>query len=1326
MPTQYLLGLDVGGGGGRCLLVDTQTGATTTAFQAWSHPPAPTAGAWAFDLDAAGIWRTLGAVTRATLARAGAAPQDVAGLAATSMRHGTVVLDGQGDILLATPNKDARAASVGLEGNAALFQRTGRAPSPVFLVARLLWMKENAPDAFRRARAVLSISDWIGYLLTGTPACERSQAGESMLLDLRTRAWAADLVAGAGLPENIFPPLQDAGTRLGALSAQAAAHLGLVPGTPVAAGGADTQSGLLGAGVTAPGQIGVVAGTTTPVQVVVAQPVTDGRMRVWTGLHVIPGQYVVESNAGQMGSTLEWMARLMYAGWPNPAAALCAEAANSAPGAHGMLSTIGAQIFNAAAMSLPIDTLTFSAVTLPAGGRADVARAVLEGMAYAVRANVEQALECTGGTCGGVWLTGGMSRSTCWSRILADVLQTPVHVSAAPEATALGAAICAGTGAGLYPDLVAGARALARAGREHAPGADAAAYRELYADWRALLQARGEADTVAAGQIMQFMAPQPSAATAQRSGFRPRIYVTAEVDDGALEKLRELGEVTYAPYRGEGRLLVGDELVEVIAGYHVFITEVDIVGADDLLRLPDLRVVGVCRGNPTNVDVAACTAAGIPMFNTPARNADAVADLAVGFMLMLARRLQAAAAFLHEPGSEAGDMGRMGIAHEQFLGGELWRKTIGVVGGGAIGRRVIARLLPFGARILLHDPYLTAEQSALLGAENVGLEKLLAESDFVTLHAPVTDETRGMIGAEAFARMKPGACLVNTARAALVDQDALLAALQGGRLAAAALDVFAVEPPGADDPLLACPSVIATPHVGGNTREVAAHQGEIVASEIAALLAGDEPRYLLNPAALEGFAWSGPRTADAARLRQLAAGPGPAVNDLGLEAQRQAQEKPEQAAPAEPAAPSEMATPVHTEKKGGLLSAVKRVLGAKPDMPPTPTPAAVPAAGQSARDKMIAILAEFTRRVAADPAMAEFARGKHVVFEFTLKDLDQSFYLSYVDGQVAAGLGGPPQAPDVKLKMSADTLDGMFTGRINATKAAMTGKLSFSGDTGKAMAFQRIQKDMGRLYAEARERVGNPGDLTGLAPAAPAPTPTLPSPALRAGEGSALASALAGEGRVGAGDVRDAILSVTGELYAHSLITATGGNVSARTDDHPGEIWITPSAIFKGDLRPDMLVRIDLDGNLVAETAYSASSERRVHCAIYKSRPDVTAVVHTHAPYTTLMALTGTPFLPISTEAAFLGDIPIVPYIMPGTNELGDAVARALGAGSAVIMQNHGLVVAGSTLRRAADVSDVIEVTAHKLITCRMLGVTPPQLPEDAVKTLREVANMMA
>ncbi|MCX6035124.1 MAG: hypothetical protein NTV38_09130, partial [Chloroflexi bacterium] len=160
-------------------------------------------------------------------------------------------------------------------------------------------------------------------------------------------------------------------------------NLGLLPGIPVAVGGPDTQCGLLGAGVVSAGQIGVVAGTTTPVQMAVDHLVIDPEMRIWTGLHIIPDLYVLESNAGQMGSTLEWTARLMHADALNPVAMLAAEAEASIPGAHGIHSTIGAAVFNASALEPPVDNLTFSSVIARLGeeGRADVARAVLEGMA---------------------------------------------------------------------------------------------------------------------------------------------------------------------------------------------------------------------------------------------------------------------------------------------------------------------------------------------------------------------------------------------------------------------------------------------------------------------------------------------------------------------------------------------------------------------------------------------------------------------------------------------------------------------------------------------------------------------------------------------------------------------------------------------------------------------------------------------------------------------------------------------------------------------------------------------------------------------------------
>jgi autoinducer 2 (AI-2) kinase len=209
-----------------------------------------------------------------------------------------------------------------------------------------------------------------------------------------------------------------------------------------------------------------------------------------------------------------------------------------------------------------------------------------------------------------------------------------------------------------------------------------------------------------------------------------------------------------------------------------------------------------------------------------------------------------------------------------------------------------------------------------------------------------------------------------------------------------------------------------------------------------------------------------------------------------------------------------------------------------------------------------------------------------------------------------------------------------------------------------------------------------------------------------------------------AADPRQQIVEVVNELYATQLITATGGNVSARGGAN--EAWITPSQLFKGDLAPEIMVRIDLDGKALDSGARKPSSESLMHTAILKARPDVQCVIHAHAPHATILVNAGLPFVPISTEAAFLVNIGRIPFVMPGSKEMAEAVVQALGSGWAVLMQNHGIVVAGKSLRRAADMAEIIDRSAQVMLGCYAVGKEPPALPEKIVKMLSQYADLMA
>jgi len=329
-----------------------------------------------------------------------------------------------------------------------------------------------------------------------------------------------------------------------------------------------------------------------------------------------------------------------------------------------------------------------------------------------------------------------------------------------------------------------------------------------------------------------------------------KAFLTASFDARSRARLEKLMSVHVEDWRETKKIFFdGNEFARRIReeGCDVVIVEADLVHSE-VIEGTQLAMIGACRGDPVNVDVALATRRGIPVFHTPARNADAVADLTLAFMLTLARHVYDAISFVKGEKtafSGAGDFLKM---YEAMTGVELYGRTVGIVGFGAIGQRVARRVLAFGARAVAYDPYVPDGAFSALGVQRAELRDVLSAGDFVTIHVPDVPETRGMLGPAEIALIKPGAYFVNTARAASVDEEALYQALASGRIRAGAFDVMWNEPVQPDDRFVKLPNVLVTPHIGGATVDVVAHQGEMICDSIEAWLHGERPPYIANPA----------------------------------------------------------------------------------------------------------------------------------------------------------------------------------------------------------------------------------------------------------------------------------------------------------------------------------------------------------------------------------------------------------------------------------------------------------------------------------------------
>ncbi len=299
-----------------------------------------------------------------------------------------------------------------------------------------------------------------------------------------------------------------------------------------------------------------------------------------------------------------------------------------------------------------------------------------------------------------------------------------------------------------------------------------------------------------------------------------------------MERLREAGCVILEWREGSG--IAEADLRAKVARADAWIVAFHPIGAALMDAAPRLRIIAKHGVGVDNIDIAAATARGIVVATAPSANDQAVADLAVGLLLALLRRIPEASASVKA--------GRW----ERFLGAGLTGKTMGILGLGRIGQNVARRAKGFGMELLGVDPAWPEEAAREIGIRQVDFPGLLAGSDILSLHAPLTPETEGVIGADEIARMRPGVWIVNTSRGKLVNETAMYEGLVSGKVAGYATNVFEQEPP-TDSPLLSLPNVIGTPHMGTHTRESIRCMGDRAVEAVLAVLRGQRPEFVVNP-----------------------------------------------------------------------------------------------------------------------------------------------------------------------------------------------------------------------------------------------------------------------------------------------------------------------------------------------------------------------------------------------------------------------------------------------------------------------------------------------
>jgi autoinducer 2 (AI-2) kinase len=499
MSEPVTLAIDAGTGSCRAVIFDLGGTQLGLGQREWTHPALPgVPGAQVFDTE--GGWRLICECVREALASADIAPDRIAGVSATSMREGMVLYDRAGKEIWACPNVDGRAGEEGAalvaSGEAEIIYAEGGDWVSITSPARFRWIQRHQPDVQGAIAHLGMLSDWIVTRLCGEFTTDPSAGSSSGLFSLAQRTWSDRVLDLIELPREVLPPVQDPGSVAGAVTARAAEETGLAQGTPVVIGGADTQLGLIGLGLTEPNRSTVVGGTFWQATVTLDHALIDPQRRLRTLCHSAPGQWMLEGIGFYSGFAFRWfrdafcdLERERAAASGRSSYELMEEAAMSVPpGANGVVGLFS-NVMNAKRWVQTAPGFLGFDIGDPSGsGKKECIRAIQEAAAYAAFGHYEIVGELTGRPLSEVVFTGGAANGRLWPQILADVLGVPVHVPRARESTALGAAMYAAVGAGLAGSVAELGEGTPYERTFEPVPAVHETYRELFARWRAVYE----------------------------------------------------------------------------------------------------------------------------------------------------------------------------------------------------------------------------------------------------------------------------------------------------------------------------------------------------------------------------------------------------------------------------------------------------------------------------------------------------------------------------------------------------------------------------------------------------------------------------------------------------------------------------------------------------------------------------------------------------------------------------------------------------------------------------------------------------------------------